>query len=298
MTEEDQVNYLDPALLVKIADLHIAVKQVMDGVIAGLHRSPHKGSSVEFAEFKEYSPGDDIRHIDWKAYGKSDKYYVKQFEDETNLLATIMLDESGSMGFGSKKVSKMQYATILAACLSYLFIRQGDAAGLLLYGEEPGSYLPPRTKTSHLDDLFKMLDGVRIRGGTSLKQALQNIAERARARGMIFVISDMLDVDEQSMHIARVLQSRHMVLTFFHIVDRDELTFPYEGLTRFEGLENEGKLLVDPDDIREHYLEEFNRFLEFLKRETRRSRMQYFRAVTDQPLEKVLLRFLASHRRH
>ena len=295
MTESPPAAYLDPEVLAKVADLHILVKTVMEGVIAGLHRSPHKGSSVEFAEFKEYSPGDDIRHIDWKAFGKSDKYYVKQFEDETNLQAIILLDESGSMGFGSKSLTKIQYAAFLSACLAYLFIRQGDAAGLFLYGEEPGTYLPPRAHTGHLDDLFQLLDGVRIEGGTALLETLKSVAERAQRRGILLIVSDLLDVDEETMHVVRVLRSRNFEVTFFHVLDREELSFPYEGLTRFEGLENEGILLVDPDDIRDFYLGEFGEYLSFVKTEAQRARAEYIRAVTDQPLEKVLLHFLAVH---
>ena len=285
--------YLDPKLLSKFKDLRVLTTSVVEGVISGIHRSPFMGSSVEFAEFKEYTPGDDIRHIDWRAYGKSDKYYVKQFEDETNLLATLLLDESGSMGFGSGPLTKIQYATYLASCLSYLFIRQGDSAGLMLYGEEPGAYLPPRAHTNQLDDLFSILDSVRLKGGTSLRNAFRHIAERIKQRSLLFVISDLLDLDEETMALARVLKTRSRLnITFFHILDREELTFPYEGLSQFKGLESEGKLLVDPEDIRNGYLKEFNSYLKFVKGETQKSQLSYFRAVTDQPLEQVLFRFL------
>ena len=199
------------------------------------------------------------------------------------------------MGFGSGPLSKIQYATFLAACLAFLFIRQGDAAGLFVYGEEPGPYLPPRAHTGHLDDLFQILDGVRIEGGTALLKALKSVAERSQRRGVLLIVSDLLDVDEEIMHVVRVLRSRRFEVTFFHVLDREELTFPYEGLTRFEGLEDEGILLVDPDDIRDFYLSEFKEYLDFVKTEAQRARAEYIRATTDQPLEKVLLRYLAEH---
>lgn len=286
--------YLDPALLMQLGNLQVRARSVVEGTIAGMHRSPHKGSSVEFAEYKEYSPGDEIKHIDWKAYGKFDKYYVKQFEDETNLQAWLVVDGSGSMDFGSEGVTKLAYAQTLAASLAYFLLRQGDAAGVMLFDAGPGLLLPPSSKRTHLDDVVRVLE--RLEGGvgrrTDLAAALSAMAERVRRRSLVVIISDMLDHSPEVMNLAKVLRRRRQEVAIFHLVDPAELELPYEGLTIFEGLEGEEELLVDPDDLRDRYQQEMAAHLEALARGCREGDIEYQRVLTTTPLERVLLDFV------
>lgn len=284
--------YLDPATLMKLGGLLVRARSVVEGSIAGMHRSPHRGSSVEFAEYKEYTEGDEIKHIDWRAFARFDKYYVKQFEDETNLYAYLLLDGSGSMDFGSEGVTKLEYARTLAAAFAYFLLRQGDAVGALVFGEQPGLFLPPSSKNSHLDDVLQVLESVPGKGGTDIARALQSMAERVRRRSLMLVFSDMLDDAQRVMNLAKVMRKRRQEVALFHLLDPAEVELPYEGLTLFEGLEGEGELLVDPDDVRERYQQEMSAHLQKIERDCREGDIEYFRVLTTDPLEKVLLDFI------
>ncbi|MEO1272501.1 MAG: DUF58 domain-containing protein [Myxococcota bacterium] len=285
--------FLDPAVLMSMGGLLVRARSVVEGAIAGMHRSPHKGSSVEFAEYKEYAPGDEIKHIDWKAFGKSDRYYVKQFEDETNLRAYLVLDGSGSMDFASEGcITKLEYAQTLAASFAYLMLRQGDAVGAMVFDDQPGLMLPPSSKSTHMTDVLHILESLPGAGRTDIAVALQALAERLRRRGMLVLISDMLDDAERVMTIAQVMRKRRQEVVMFHLIDPAELDLPYEGLTIFEGLEGEEELLVDPDDIRDRYREEMRAHLDQIERDCREGDIEYFRVVTTRPLEQVLLDFI------
>lgn len=278
----------------RLGGLAVRARSVVEGFIAGQHRSPHRGSSVEFAEYKEYTEGDEIKHIDWRAYARFDKYYVKQFEDETNLCAYLILDGSGSMNFGSEGVTKLDYARTLAASFAYMMLRQGDAVGALVFDDKPGLYLPASSKTSHLDDVLQVLERLPGAGRTDIAVALQSMAERLRRRGLVVLLSDMLDDAQRVMNIAKVLRKRRQEVVVFHVMDRAELELPYEGLTLFEGLEGEGELLVEPDDIRARYQEELTAHIRGIERECRDGDIEYFRVMTTQPFEGVLLDFIAA----
>lgn len=290
-----RARYLDPSALMRLGGLLVRARALVEGAIAGMHRSPHKGSSVEFAEYKEYAPGDEIKHIDWKAFAKFDKYYVKQFEDETNLRAWLVLDSSGSMDFASEDaqgVTKLDYARTLAAGLAYLFLRQGDAVGVMTFDDKPGLSIPPSSRTSHLDDVLQILDAAPGKGRTDIAGALSALAERARRRGLVLIVSDMLDDAERVMTLAKVMRKRRQEVAIFHILDPAELTLPYEGLVLFEGLEGEGDLLVDPDDIRDRYQEELRAHLDHIDAECREGDIEYFHTLTTRPIEETLLGFL------
>jgi uncharacterized protein (DUF58 family) len=270
----------------------------VEGAIAGLHRSALKGASVEFTEYKEYSPGDETRHIDWRAYARSDRYFVKQFEDETNLRAYLMLDASGSMQYGFEDtLVKSTYASYLAAALAYLFVRQGDAVGLLTFAEEPLVFLPASSKQSQLDDLFKLLEERPRKRGTNLTRALSMMAERGKRRSLVFLLTDFLDTSSEALSTAKVLRRRKFEVVVFHLVDPSELSLPFEGLTVFEGMENDGEILVDPDDIRERYQQEFQDYLRHVERECRESDIDYWRVTTSTPIDTVLLRLIMSRER-
>lgn len=292
MSTRDQ--YLDPAILDQLGNMQIKARTLVQGILAGMHRSPHRGGSVEFAEYIEYSPGHEIRHIDWRVFGKSDKYYVKQYQDETNLRTYLVVDGSGSMNFQGEEagLTKMRYVSILAATFAYLFVKQGDAVGMFANQPQGVQFLPAASKTTHLDDLFYVLDGLPGAGELGLSRILRNISERAKPRSLVMLFSDMLDVDEDTLGLLTVLKRRNYDVAVFHVVDPSELTLPYEGLTLFEGLEDEGDLLADPDDLRERYVELMRRHLEGVKNHCEASHIEYFRFSTTEPIEAVALRFL------
>ena len=283
----------DPRQLEAIGALRLRARAVVEGALAGLHRSPHKGASVEFAEYKEYAPGDDVRHIDWRAYGRKDRYYVKQFEDETNLRGYLLVDASGSMDFAFEDgPTKWAYASELAASLAWLLLRQGDAPGLLVFDERPGFWLPPSAKRTQLEDVCAVLAARAAAGRTSVEAAVARIAESVHARSLVVLVSDFLDEDEELLTLGRILRRRGMEVVLFHVIDRAELTLPFEGLTRFEGLEDEGRLLVEPDDIRAAYQVAFEAHAARLVERSRSGDLEYYRVVTDTPLEDVVRQWL------
>ena len=293
-----RARYLDPRKLEALGSTQLRARSVVEGILAGMHRNPHRGSSVEFAEYKEYSPGDDIRHIDWRAYGRIDRYYVKQFEDETNVRGYLLLDSSGSMSFGFEDApEKLLYASTLLASLAHVMIRQGDAPGLLTFDERPRNWLPPSSSRGQLDDICQVLDTAPGSGRTSIGAALSRVAERVFARSLVVLASDFLETGDDVLTLAQVLRRRGMEVVLFHIIDRAEWTLPYEGLTLFEGLEADGDLLVDPDDVRDAYQSYFRENADAVVRTARRGDLEYFRAYTDEPVESVILEFLRTRRR-
>ncbi|MFT6396761.1 MAG: hypothetical protein ACJAYU_001504 [Bradymonadia bacterium] len=263
-----------------------------------MHRNPHRGSSVEFAEYKEYAPGDDIRHIDWRAYGRIDRYYVKQFEDETNVRAYMLLDSSGSMSFSFEAApTKLLYASTLLASLAHVLLKQGDAPGLLTFDDRPRNWLPPSSSRKQLSDICTVLDTAPGTGRTSIERALSRVAERVFARSLVVLTSDFLETGEDVLTLAQVLRRRGMEVVLFHVLDRAEWTLPFEGLTFFEGLEEDGELLVDPDDVRDAYQELFREHASQIEATAHRGDLEYFRTYTDEPVERVLLDFIRSRRR-
>jgi uncharacterized protein (DUF58 family) len=246
---------LDPVALSRLNNLELRARSVVEGALSGLHRSPHHGSSVEFAEHKEYAPGDEIKHIDWKAYGKFDKYYVKRFEEETELRAYLLVDCSASMDYRGKGVSKLDYARMLAAALAYLLLRQQDQVGMIAFGERLRGYLPPRARSGHLNDLLTALDGVRAEGRTDLPRAIAYLSEVVQRRSLIVLFSDLLGGQDQVRSLLRGLRARKHDVVVFHLLDHDELTLPFEGTTIFESMEDEQKLLADPGDVEYHLVD-------------------------------------------
>ena len=294
MPENLRQQYLDPDVLQELGSLELRARRLADGVLAGLHRSPHHGGSIEFSEYVEYTPGHEVRHIDWKVYGKTDKFYVKQFEDETNLEAYLLVDASGSMSFAGEEApwTKLEYAVHLAATLAYLLVRQGDGAGALGFADTTGTFLPASTRSSHLDELLYLLEQLDADGTTALNESLQRIAQHAGRRSLVMICSDFLDADEQTYNLLRVLRSRDLDVALFHLLDDAELTLPYDGLTLFEGLEDDGELLVDPDDIRETYKQKIRQHCQRLEKNCRQSDAGYLRTTTTVPLEEICAHFL------
>jgi uncharacterized protein (DUF58 family) len=294
-----RTSLLDPAVLAKLGTLRLRVRSIAEGILTGLHKSPHHGQSVEFAEHKEYSPGDEIRHIDWKAYGKFDKYYVKRFEQETNVRAYLVVDASGSMGYRGDpgRMTKLETASALAATLAYLLFRQQDAAGLVLVRGEIAGVIPPRASPSHLGPIVEALEAARPEGATRLAAAVDWIVEHAPRRSSVVVFSDLFDLDARVLRTLSQLGRRKHDVTLFHVLDPAELEFPFDDPTLFLSMEDDRQVEARGRDVRKGYLEVLGRWLEEVRRTCGENDVEYVRVRTDQPLDDVLVPFLARRER-
>ena len=287
-------SYFDPLVIAKIATMSLRARYVVEGMLSGMHKSPYRGYSVEFAQHREYTPGDEIRRIDWKAFGKFDRYFVKEYEEETNLRATIFLDASASMAYSSGELSKFDYGCYLAASLAYLMLRQGDYVGLVTFGAEVQRYIPPRSGLSHLQALMHQLEETEPSGETHLDQALREIAGKINKRGMILVISDLFDTPEEVLKTLKFFRHRRNDVMVFHVLDHNELEFPFDRLTMFEDIEAPTvRILAEPKAIREAYLQQLQAFIEDYRQSCRRDAIDYNCFPTDTPLDIALSRYLA-----
>lgn len=284
---------IDPAALARLKGVALRAQSVVDGVLQGLHRSPHQGASIEFAEHKEYSAGDEIKHVDWKVYGRLDKYYVKKFEHETNLQAFMVIDGSASMSYGAEgALTKFEYAAVVATTLAYLLLKQQDAVGLLKFDEQVAEVLPPRSRMTHLATLAEVLERARVRGGTDLERALKLLVEQQKKRGMVFVFSDFFGEAERAFAMLRNLVGRGHDAILLQVLDGDELEFPFKEMTLFEGLESDLKLLVEPQIVRKEFLSRMAAHQERIKRQCLESQAGYFLADTREPPGNLVLRWL------
>jgi uncharacterized protein (DUF58 family) len=291
--EEDPRRFLHPETIARISRLDLRARQVVEGFSTGMHKSPFFGHSVEFVQHRDYTPGDDIRHLDWKVWSKTDKFYIKQFEEETNLRCTLVVDVSKSMHYGRGALDKYNYACTIAACLAYLLLRQQDAVGCITFDEEVRQIVPARSQHTHIDAIIKALDVSRPRDKTNIEKVLRRVAEHAPGRGMIVLVSDLL-VDREPLFrgLEMLRHGRHDVLVF-HVLDEDEITFPFAGTTRFEGMENiEENLLCDPRALRDGYLEALEEYLVEVRRGCARKAIDYMLVHTNEYLDAVLSRFL------
>jgi uncharacterized protein (DUF58 family) len=298
-TGSEKRSLLDPEVLARIGTLKLRARAVAEGVLTGLHKSPHHGQSVEFAEHKEYAPGDEIRHIDWKAYGKFDKYYVKRFEQETNLRAYLVVDASGSMAYrGPPQIlTKLEYASALAASLAYVLVRQQDAAGLVAVGSDLIKAIPPRATASHLPYLVETLAALEPKGPTRISAAIDHLVERANRRASIIIFSDLMDPDERVLKRLSQLRLRKHEVTLFHVLDPHELAFPFDDPTLFLSMEDDRSVEAHGRDVKKGYLEVLNRWLLEVKRACLESDIEYLLCPTDKPLDQVLVPFLARRER-
>jgi len=296
---ENRHAVMDPLVIARISNLTMRARFVVEGVLSGLHKSPHQGSSVEFVEHKEYTPGDELKNVDWKVYGRSDKFYVKEFEEETNLRCHILLDASASMGYRSTGVSKLEYATTLAASLTYLMLRQMDAVGLIMFGgerKEP-TYIPARARSTHLQVIISALEHAKAAGDSRLSATLREFAEKVRRRGLLIVISDLFDDTEAVIHMLKLFRHRKHDVILFHVLDPWELEFPFTDLTLFRSMEDEREVLTEPRAVREAYLRELNGFTERYRIECLSHEIDYHLFSTATPLDEVLPRYLARRER-
>jgi uncharacterized protein (DUF58 family) len=285
---------LDFDVLARIDDMQLLARTVVEGFVLGLHRSPYRGFSVEFAEYRQYSPGDEVKHIDWKVFGKTDRYYIKQFEEETNLACQIVLDASGSMGYGSRPdgPSKLRYGACLAACLAYFMIRQRDATGLTVFDSQVRTVLPARGRQSHLKHILSQLETLAAGGETNIAQPLHELAEGMTRRGLLVLISDLLDDPATVLSALQHFKFRGHDVIVFHLMDNAELCFPFHSLTEFTDLETGQKAMVTPEGVRPVYMAELQRFLTAYEKGCAGIRVDYKLLNTTKPLELALSEYL------
>lgn len=289
---------IDARALARLKGVSLRANAVVDGVLQGLHRSPHQGASIEFAEHKEYSPGDEIKHVDWKVFGRVDKYYVKKFEHETNLQAFMVIDGSASMGYRADgALSKFEYASVLATSFAYLMLRQQDAVGLIKFDEGLAEVVPPRSRMTHLMAMADVLEKSRVKGGTNLEAALKSLVEHQKKRGLVLIFSDFFGEDTASFTMLRHLVGRGHDVTVLQVLDGDELEFPFKEMTLFEGLESDQKLLVEPQIVRREYLARMREHQDRIRQKALEAQAGYLLVDTRVPPGEIVLRLLRDRRR-
>jgi uncharacterized protein (DUF58 family) len=293
MARVEQFKYFDPLNLKKLRNMDLVARFLVEGFISGLHRSPHHGFSVEFAEYRKYILGDDVRRIDWKVWPKTHKLYVKEFHEETNLRCTILLDVSASMAYGTGPIKKLEYASYLTAALAYLMIKQNDSVGLILFSDGVSTFIPPKSTPSHLKVILKKLEEVEPKRRTDVSRAFHAIAERLQRRGLIIVLSDFYDEPD---HVLKALKhfrhKKHEVLAF-HIFDHAELDFPFDGVVQFKDLESGDSVQLYPRHLRDEYLAKLRDFIRTYQRRCSDSDIEYIQVDTKTPYDLLLAQYLS-----
>jgi uncharacterized protein (DUF58 family) len=290
-------NYLTPATLARLGSLELKARTIVEGFLTGLHRSPFKGFSVEFAEYRQYFHGDDLATLDWKVFARTDRYFIKKYEEETNLDCHILLDVSASMGYGSGEVTKLQYASYLAAALSYLMHRQRDAVGLIAFDDAIRKMLAPSARGGHLSALLITLDRLALGKRTNVAKPLNDLAEAIHKRGLVVLISDLLDDPERVLEGLKHFRYRGTEVIVFHVLDPAELRFPFEQTARFRDVETRDEVLAVPAAVRDDYLKAMNELRERYHRELRLVGIDYVLLDTSVPLDTALMAYLMTRRR-
>jgi len=292
-----ELRFLDPSLIARIGSMELRARTVVEGFLAGLHRSPFKGFSVEFAEYRQYLPGDDLSTIDWKVYARSDRYYVKKFEEETNVECHVLLDVSGSMGYGSQGITKLAYGSYLAASLAYLMNRQRDAVGFIAFDDNIVTHLPPSARPGHLRSVLLALDQLSLGTRSNVAKPLHQLADSLVKRGIVVLLSDLLDDPARTIQGLKHLRFRGTDIVVFHLLDHDELTFPYERLTRFRDMETTDEVMAAPLEVRDHYLSEIELLVSQYKRELRLVGIDYQLVDTSKSLDFAIMSYLSTRSR-
>jgi uncharacterized protein (DUF58 family) len=291
-SDTQQRRFLDFGVISRLSALPLSARHAMVGNVSGRHVSPHRGSSVEFAAYREYSPGDDLRRLDWRAWGRSDRYYVKEFEADTNLRCCLFLDTSGSMGYASGELSKFEYALRLAGTLGYLAVSQGDAVGLTCISEGVTSMIPPRRNPAHLRAVFDLMEGARPQGQTRLVDALHEMAETIKQRALVILVSDLFLSPDLLPLCFEHFRFRKHDLAVFHVLDPQEINFQFSRPTRFVDLERGESILAEPNVIEANYRTAVQAYLAQMTQVMRNAGVDYHRTLTDVPVEKCLAEFL------
>jgi uncharacterized protein (DUF58 family) len=291
---DDPHKYLDPLVLAKVRSLELQARLIVEGYLSGMHKSPYHGFSVEFAQHREYVPGDDIKHVDWKVYGRTNRFYLKQYEEETNLVLWLLLDVSESMRYGSGPVSKYDYACMTAAALAYLTLGQQDSVGFVTFDSQVRSFLKPSGQPSQLKELVHLMNRGCGEQKTSLAPIFHDLAERIARRSIVVLISDLFDDPEGILAGLKHLRYKRHEVVVLHVLDRAELEFPFQEATLFRGLEEYPDLLTDPRTLRDGYLEQVSLFISQLQRGCRGQNIDYVSLRTDSNLGVALSSYLAS----
>jgi uncharacterized protein (DUF58 family) len=294
----DPQRYLDPAVLARVGFSPLLARVVVEGFLSGLHKSPFHGFSVEFAEHREYVPGDDLRYLDWALFARTDHYYIKRFEEETNLRCYIVLDRSASMGYGTGELTKWDYSCFLATCPAYLMVRQQDAVGLALFGSGPGLFVPPRCRRSHLRQLMATMVRQTPSGPTDVPSSLRGVVRKLKRRGLVVLISDLIDDPVETLKSIRLLAGhRHDVLVF-HVQDATELEFSFEGPALFRDLETGEEMEIDPASLRAAYQEQMQELCGFYRKGLAELGIDYQLVNTRVPYDQALTAYLRRRARN
>jgi uncharacterized protein (DUF58 family) len=290
--QKHKYKYLEPQTLQKLESLDLVAREVVEGIRVGMHKSPLRGFSTEFAQHRQYVPGDTLRHIDWRVYGRTERYYVKLYEAETNFTATLLLDASSSMHYGSAGVSKLEYAKYMAASLAHLVVEQRDSVGLGVFDGQLRSYVEPKSSTGVVRDIAKALEKVTPEPRTDIARILNEFARRIGRRGFVILFSDLFDhVEEFLQGLDHLRFCGHNVVVF-HTLDPFEMEFPFSGTWKFKGLENDGEIITQPRRIRAAYLDELQKFLKQIRTACERNHVDYVLVNTNKPVSEVLTGYL------
>ena len=294
MSPRTGYQYLEPQALARVANLSVVARGVVEGFIAGLHSSPYKGFSAEFAEHREYTAGDDPKHLDYRMLGRTDRLYVKQYEEETNMRVRILLDTSGSMGYShDAKLTKLQYASYLTAVLSYLMTRQQDAVGLTTFDTQIRLDMPERSSPRHFNEMMRNLEAITAGEETDVAETLHRLANRFKRRQLIVLISDLYDDPDEVIRALHHFRHRRHEVILFHVLDKAEIEFPFRDVIAFRDLETNERLQVDPAYVRDAYIEQLEAFLETYRRACAEARIDYVMTDTSAPYDFMLSRYIA-----
>lgn len=292
---DDSQKFLDPQTLARVKDLELIARRTVEGLVSGAHKSPLQGVSVEFAEHRQYAPGDDTRHIDWKLFGKTDKFFLKRYEQETNLVCTLLVDCSESMKYGSSGPTKLRRAAELAAVLAYMVLSQQDSVGAAFFEDRVRYFVPPSGQASHLNQILYLLAVCQPANVPSrIGEALHELAGRMKKRSLVFLISDAFDDVDQILDGLRHLRYKRHEVVVLHVLDPAELEFPFQDVSKFLGLESAPDLLVDPKSVRKAYVREFDAYRRELQVGCRSHDVDYQLARTDEPIDRFLYRYFAT----
>ena len=297
MIDSNKKRYLNPETVAVLDSMLLRARLIVEGYIIGQHKSPFHGFSIEFAEHRSYEPGDEVRHIDWKLFAKTDRLYIKRFEEETNLRTHIILDISKSMMYKSSSISKLNFANSLVAALTYLMIKQQDAVGLIKFSDVINAFVSPNSKPSHLNIILENLDDYKFGEDTQIESILHKMAERISKRGLIILISDLLDNPNTIINGLKHFRHNKQEIILFHLLDRNELEFDYNSPTKFIDMETSEKITTEPWHIRSNYKKMINNHQEFFRQKCRENLIDYSPIITDQNLDLCLTEYLKKRKK-
>lgn len=293
----EQKKYLDPDIVSKFSHFTFLPRGAVEGTVAGLHRSPYKGFSVEFSEHRAYTWGDEIKHIDWKVFGRTDRFYIKQYEEETNLKAYILLDTSASMGYSSNGITKLEYASHIAAILSYIFIKQQDAVGLVPFSSSIARMIPPRSTPGHLQIILNALAELKPEGKSAIASPCHELANIIKRRALIVIISDLLDKEEEVLQAIKHFRHNKHECVIFHTLDRTELDFSFNESLTLKDVETDEKIFLHAPSLRDEYCKRVSQFIEWYKKICSESQIDYVLVDTSIPYDRVMASYLTGKER-